>query len=128
MAATYLSRLVQVNQVIIDQVDIFQSDFYNRVTGLVPANVTLTLFFNNQAVAWPLSDGTGIVDSQIASGTVYWNELPNSSYGVRFFPNALGHWNLVIQFAPSPSQIISISYDVVNMPSLVESGLQVNFC
>lgn len=128
MTVTYRSRLVQANQVVIDQVDIFQSDFFNRVTGLDPTDVSVTLFYNNQVAAWPVVDGSSIIDSQVAAGKVYWGELANGSYGVRFFPNALGHWNLVVQFSPSPSQIVSLSFDVVNMPSLVESGLHASFC
>jgi len=129
MAATFRTRLIQVNQVVFDQVDIFQADFFTRVTGLTPADVTLTLMFNNQAVAWPLVDGTAVLDTQVVAGSVYWAELPNNAYGIRFFPNSLGHWNLAISYsAAPPSQIIGIDFDVVNLPLSVDSGLRADFC
>jgi hypothetical protein len=128
MAALYRSRLVQINQVIFDQVDIFQSDFFNRVTGLDPADVGLSVYFNNTLVTWPLVDGTSVIDSQVVSGSVFWNELASGAYGVRFYPNNLGHWRLVFTFAPSPSQVISLDYDVVNLPNFVESGVRASFC
>lgn len=128
MSVVYRNRMVQIQQVIFDQVDIFQSDFFNKVTGLQPSDVTLTLYFNNTATSWTLVDGSSVQDSQVVAGSVYWTELPNHSYGVRFFPNSLGHWNLTISFAPSPSQIISIDYDVANLPNSVDTGVRANFC
>ncbi len=128
MAATYRSRLTQVNQVAYDLVDIFQSDLFTRITGLTAADVTLTLMFNNAVVAWPLENGASVPDSQIASGTVYWDQLTNGSYGLRFIPNAIGHWNLWIAYSSSsPSQIVGISIDVVNAPT-PDTGIMVNFC
>lgn len=127
MAATFRTRLVQVNQVIFDQVDLFLPDQYNRVTGVPITDVTLTLFLNNVAVSWPLADGTGVYDNQVAAGTVYWNQLTNGGYGIRFYPISLGHWNLSINY-PGSSQIVTIDYDVVNLPLAVESGLTAGFC
>lgn len=128
MSVTYRTRQIQVNQVIFDQVDIFQTDFFARVPGLLVTDVTLTLFFNNTPVSWPLVDGTSVTDSQVAAGSVYWSELPNHAYGIRFFPNSLGHWNLSISYSPVPSQIVSIDFDVVNLPLTVDSGITANFC
>lgn len=128
MAATYRSRLVQVNRVIFDQVDIFQSDFFTRVLGLTPADVTLTLSLNNATVSWPLVDGSAVIDSQVVAGSVYWNQLVTGAYGVRFFPNSLGHWNLTISYALAPTQITLIDYDVVNLPVSVDPSLRVDFC
>lgn len=127
MPATFRTRLVQVNQVIYDQVDIFQVDQFNRVTGLLTTDVTLTLFLNNTLVSWPLVDGSSVIDSQVVAGSVYWTQLSNGAYGVRFFPNSLGHWNLNITY-PGTQQIIGISLDVVNLPLAVESGLTAGFC
>lgn len=129
MAATFRTRLIQVNQVVFDQVDIFLSDFFTRITGLTPTDVTLSLMLNNQAVAWPLVDGTAVDNTQVAAGSVYWAELPNGAYGVRFFPSQLGHWNLSISYSStSPAQIIGIDFDVVNLPLSVDSGLRADFC
>lgn len=128
MAALYRSRFVQINLVVFDQVDIFQSDFYNPVTGLGPSNVTLSVFFNNTLVTWPLVDGSSVIDSQVVAGSVFWNELSSGAYGVRFYPNNLGHWRLVFKYAPSPSQVISLDYDVKDLPNFVESGLTARSC
>ena len=129
MATTFRTRQLQVNQVVYDQVDIFQSDLFTRITGLQPVDVTLTLFLNNQVVAWPLVDGTGVDDSQVVAGEVFWNQLPNGGYGIRFFPNSLGHWNLAISYnSTSPAQIVAIDFDVVNLPLSVDNGLRADFC
>lgn len=128
MAATYRTRLVQVNQVVFDQVDIFQSDFFTRRTGLLPTDVTLTLFLNNAVVAWPLVDGSAVTDAQVVSGSVYWNELTNGAYGIRFYPNSLGHWSLSISYsAAAPNQIVSLDFDV-SSPSSSSDSLRVDFC
>jgi hypothetical protein len=128
MAATFRNRSVQINQVVFDQVDIFNSDFFNPVTGLLPASIGFTLTVNNQAVGWTLVDGVGVADGLIVAGSVYWSELPSSSYGIRFFPSSLGRWVLDFAFAPSPSQKIMLGFDVVNLPTFVEQGLRSSFC
>jgi len=120
--------MLQVNQVVYDQVDIFQSDFFSRVPGLTITDVTLSLTLNNVAVAWPLVNGSSVIDSQVVAGSVYWSELATHAYGVRFFPNALGHWNLSISYPLAPAQIIILDYDLVNLPISVESGLRADFC
>ena len=127
MSATFRTRLVQVNQVIFDQIDIFQVNQFNRVTGLLPTDVTLALSLNNTTVSWPLVDGTTVLDTQVVSGSVYWSQLSNGAYNLRFFPNSLGHWNLSITY-PGTSQIVSLDFDVVNLPLAVESSLTVGFC
>lgn len=127
MPATFRSRSVQVNQVIFDQVDLLSADQYTRIPGVSAASVTLTLFLNNTVVSWPLVEGALVTDAQVVSGSVYWNALPNQGYGVRFFPNQLGHWNLLIAY-PGTSQLISLDYDVVNLPLAIESGVTAGFC
>jgi hypothetical protein len=124
---TFRTRSVQANQVVFDQIDLFSADQYTRIPGVSASNVTLTLFFNNTLVSWPLVEGASISDGQVVSGSVYWTALPNQAYGVRFFPKALGHWNLAIDY-PGTSQIISLDYDVMNLPVGVEPGLTVGFC
>lgn len=121
MAATFRNRQVQVNRITFDQVNIFQSDQYNPVTGLIPSNVGLILTLNNQTVSWPLVDGTTVQDSQVVSGSIYWNQLTGGAYGIRFYANQLGHWNLTFSYAPIP-QLIVIDYDVVNQPAASQAS------
>lgn len=127
MAATSRNRQIQVNQVVFDQVDVFQSDFFNRITGLVPADVTLQVFLNNAPVSWPLVDGSGVTDGQVAAGSIYWTELSGGPYSIRFFPNVLGHWNLIFSYAPGPGQVINLGFDVINLPTTTDTGAQVSF-
>jgi hypothetical protein len=127
MSATYRNRQVQVNQIIFDQVDLFQSDGFNRISGLLPTDVSFALFLDNQVGNWPLVDGTTVFDGQVAGGSVYWAVLPNGSYGIRFFPSSIGHWTLTFSFAPTP-QIVTIDYDVVNIGQGTDPGFRASFC
>jgi hypothetical protein len=126
MAVTFRTRTVPSNQVIFDQADILSADQYTRIPGVSASNVTLTLFRNNTVVPWPLVEGASVSDGQVVAGFVYWTALPNQGYGIRFFPNSLGHWNLIIDY-PGTSQLISLDYDVV-LPLAVESGVTAGFC
>jgi len=126
MALIFRTRTVSVNQVIFDQADIFLTDQFTRAAGVLITDVTLSLLFNNATVNWPLVPGASILDTQVASGSVYWNNLPNSVYGLRFLPNSLGHWTLSIR-DPGHSQLVCLSYDVIRAPS-VDSGLIAGFC
>jgi hypothetical protein len=126
MSATFRTRAVQANQVVYDQVDLFLVNQYTRATGVQVTDVTLAVFLNNAVVAWPLVDGTSVTDPQVVAGLVYWGVLPNGSYGIRFFPNSLGHWNLTFTY-PGSTQIVGIDFDVV-APSSVESGVFAGFC
>jgi hypothetical protein len=127
MTTIYRTRTVQVNEVLFDQVEILQTDLFTRVTGLIPSNVSLFLRYNNNTANWPLVSGVDITDSQVASGSVYWNPLASGAYGLRFFPNALGTWVLELAYTGgSPNQRITITYDVFN-PLSVETGLRASF-
>jgi hypothetical protein len=127
MATTNRTRSVQANQVVFDQVEILQADLFTRVLGLVVADVVLTLTYNNIAVSWPLVSGTGTTDAQIASGSVYWDELPSGAYGLRFFPNALGMWSVEIAYSTGAlNQRVTVTYDVFN-PFPIEDELRVSF-
>lgn len=126
--ATTRGRLVTQNQVVYDQVDFFQSDGFTRVTGLTFSGVVLNVFFENVAQPWPLVNGLGVMDAQVASGQVYFNEVPGSPgfYNVRWRPNALGFWRLLITYVPG-QQIEAQDYDVVQSLPVVESGLSASF-
>ena len=126
--ATTRGRLVQINQVILDQADFFQLDGFTRVPGLTPTDLTGQLFFNNLLQPWPLILGSGVSDALVKSGNVYWNEVSGSTgiYNVRFRPNAMGYWRLLITY-PVGTQIMAQDFDVVSQIPLVESGLKASF-
>jgi hypothetical protein len=125
--ATTRGRLVQINQVILDQADFFEGDGYTRVTGLTPADLDCELYFNNSLQPWALIDGSSTTDSQVNSGNVYWHEVPGSPgiYNVRFRPNAVGYWRLLIAY-PVGTQIMAQDFDVTQYP-LTDSGLRASF-
>lgn len=107
---TTRGRLVYNNQVVYDQADFFQLDGYTRVPGLTPVQLSLEVYFNNVKQAWTLLLGMGIIEGQIASGHVYWDDL-GGAYGVRWRPNAVGYWRLLITYATG-AQILGQDYDV----------------
>lgn len=119
-------RVHPIHAPIIDQADFFQADFFTRITGLTNASLSLALFLNNVEVAWPLITGTGVSDVQIASGNVYFHELTVAGYyGVRFKPNAIGYWRVVLNYAVGV-QSVALDYDVVS-PAALPSGLKASF-
>lgn len=126
--ATTRGRLVQINQLILDQADFFESDGFTRVIGLIPSNLVSELFYKNVLQPWPLVDGSGVQDNLVKSGNIYWNEVPGSPgiYNVRFRPNAIGYWRLLITYAAG-TQIMGQDYDVVAQVPVVESGLKASF-
>jgi hypothetical protein len=126
--STTRGRLVQVNQVVLDQADYFQADGFTRVTGLTFASVIEQLFFNNALQPWPLTNGLGVPDIQITSGKVYFNEVPGSPgiYSVRFRPNAVGYWRLLVTYAPG-TQIMAQDYDVTPQAPSAAPGVKSSF-
>ncbi len=126
--ATTRGRLVQQNQVVYDQVDFFQSDGFTRVTGLTFSGVQLAVFFENVAQPWPLAQGLGVNDAQVASGQVYFNEVPGNPgyYNIRWRPNAVGYWRLLVTYVPG-QQIEAQDYDVIQGAPTIESGLSASF-
>lgn len=128
MSNTTRGRLVDNNQTVLDQADFFESDGFTRALGLVPAQLGSQLFFQNAIQPWPLISGVGISDSQIVSGRIYWLEVPGSPgiYNVRWRPNAVGYWRLIITY-PAGQQIVGQDYDVVQVASQTATGLKASF-
>jgi len=126
--ATTRGRLVQINQVILDQADFFQSDGFTREVGLTPSDLTSQIFHLNVLQPWPLVDGASVTDASVASGKIYWTEVSGSPgiYNIRWRPNSLGYWRLLITFAAG-TQIMGQDYDVVSQVPLAESGLRASF-
>jgi hypothetical protein len=108
---TTRGRLVYSNQVVYDQADYFQADGYTRVVGLVPSQLVSQTYYNNDLLAWPLVTGVGVSDAQIVSGRVYVQAISGGPYSVRFRPNAVGFWRLLLTY-PVGTQILAQSFDV----------------
>jgi hypothetical protein len=126
--ATTRGRVVYNNQTILDQADFFMSDGFTRVTSLSIVQVSASLFYLNQPQPWVLTSGLGVTNAQIAAGKVYWNEIPGAPgyYNVRFIPNAIGYWRLLITY-PAGTQIAAQDYDVIDTPPGTETGLKASF-
>jgi hypothetical protein len=126
--ATTRGRLVQVNQVVLDQVDYFQTDGFTRVVGLGTAQLVSKIFFNNVLQPWPLVSGLSVPDAQVVSGKVYFNEIPGTPgfYNVRFRPNAVGYWRNVLTY-PTGTQEAAQDFDVVSSALSAEGGLNASF-
>jgi hypothetical protein len=126
--ATTRGRIVQANQVVLDQVDFFESDGFTRVTGLIVSSLVSQIFYNNTIQPWPLVSGLGVTDVQVAAGKVYFNEVPGNPgfYNVRFRPNALGFWRNLLTY-PAGQQISAQDFDVVQNAPATEQGLSASF-
>ena len=124
---TTRGRLVYSNQVVFDQADFFQLDGYTRVAGLTSLQVSSEIYFNNTLMPWALVSGTGVSDNQVVSGKIYWLEIPNGPYGVRFRPNAIGYWRLLITY-PVGTQRLAQDYDVASGTGIAApTGLKTSF-
>lgn len=125
---TTRGRIVQANQVVLDQVDFFLGDGFTRATGLLPGDLVSQIFYNNIIQPWPLVTGTGVTDAQVASGKVYFEEIPGNPgfYNVRFRPNALGFWRNLLTYPPG-LQISAQDFDVVLAGPVTEQGLTASF-
>jgi hypothetical protein len=125
-----MSRLIAAGAVVYDQPDFYSSPG-TRATGVVLANLSLTLFVNNGLLSWPLEDGSAIADSSITAGSVYFNEISGSNgyYNVRFFPHQIGYWKLVLKHNALNQEVVK-EYDIIASGSLSPtstSGLNASF-
>lgn len=125
---TNRGRIVQANQVVLDQADFYQGDGFTRVVGLGPGNIVSRVFYNNSIQAWPLVSGNAVNDSQITSGRIYFHEIPGQPgfYSVRFRPDALGYWRTLLTY-PAGLQEMAQDFDVLQSAPTMESGLQASF-
>lgn len=106
-------RTLLIHAVAFDQVDLFQGDFFTRVTGLTTSNISVAMFYNNTVLPWTLVTGSGVADEQVVSGFLYFNELAVSGYyGLRFKPNATGLWRIVVNYTAGV-QTVALDYDVM---------------
>jgi len=125
--STTRGRLVYSNQVVYDQADFFQLDGYTRVPGLTILQVQSELYYNNVLQPWTLVTGLNVTDPQVVAGKIYWLPILNGPYGVRFRPNAVGYWRLLITYAVG-TQRLAQDYDVNAGTGIVSpSGLKASF-
>jgi hypothetical protein len=128
MSTTRGRLIAQQNLVVFDQADFFQMDGFTRVLGLIPSQLICQLFFNNEPQPWPLTTGAGVSDAQVASGKVYWVEVPGQPgiYNIRWRPNAMGYWRLLITYTAG-TQIMAQDYDVISPQGAADAGLKASF-
>ena len=128
MSQTTRGRIVQANQVVLDQVDFFEPDGFTRVIGLTVGDLINEIFVQNVRQPWTLVNGVGVTDAQVGSGTVYFNQIPGQPgfYNVRFRPNAVGFWRNLLTYTVG-TQISAQDFDVVQSAPLLESGLKSSF-
>jgi hypothetical protein len=105
-------RSVQAGRMVLDQVDLFDADGKTRSQGVTHDNLLLRVYAGATQLSWPLVSGVGVQDVQVAAGRVYWTELSTGFYHIRFFPNMVGPWRVLLTY-PAFDQATSLSYDVV---------------
>jgi len=126
---TTRGRLVYNNQVVYDQAQFFEViDGFTRVIDLTPSQLVLEVYYDNGVLTWPLVSGAGVLDAQVTSGQVYFDPTPTGLYGIRWRPNAVGYWRLLLSYPPV-LQVLGQDYDVhsgtgVEPPG---GGLKVSF-
>src|SRR4051812_42649719 len=112
---TVASRLISAGAVARAQVDFYAPPTSSvREAGILPATLSLSTFFNNSPIMWPLRDGTTVVDSSVVAGIVYFNEIVGAPgfYSVRFFPDKIGFWRLSVN-NPSLGVECNLEFDAV---------------
>jgi hypothetical protein len=124
---TIPARIVQTGRVLFDQVDVFSNNNITRTQGVASTDLGVRLYFNGVQVVWPVVSGFNVPDVQLVSGNVYWTEFEAGYYSVRFLPNAVGFWRLLLSWA-SGNRIFSLSYDVQPQTGLPDGiGLRSSF-
>jgi hypothetical protein len=118
-------RVLPINALTFEQVDFLQGDFYTRVTGLDESDLTLVAFINNAPLNWTLVSGNGVSNAQVKTGFFYLNEISSGYYGLRFRPNAIGFWRIVVNY-PAGVQSIALDYDILQ-PVDMTGGLKAQF-
>lgn len=121
-------RIVQANQVVLAQADFFEPDGFTRVAWLGPGSIEAQLFSNNTALAWTLVSGVAVTDAQVNAGQIYFSEIAGvlGFYSVRFRPDGLGYWRLVLSY-PTGRQTCVLEFDVVQSAPAMETGLRASF-
>lgn len=112
-----MARISYQGKLLFDQIDVLDPTDSSRVSGLTYEDFEVFLFKDNSAKYWFLQDGSSLVNQSISSGSVYFNEIPNSPgfYSVRFFPDGIGYWRIILRRILT-GQWYSADYDVIPNP------------
>jgi hypothetical protein len=106
---------------VFEQVDLFLGDGETRSTGVLVAGLQVVVHTGPTVLTWPLVTGVSIPDIRIAAGKIYWTEFSSGYYSIRFFPNVVGLWRVIVTY-PAHNQAKSYTYNVVaptsNVPTI----------
>jgi hypothetical protein len=112
---------------ILNQVDLFLADGKTRAQDVQTTDLLLRVYVDDSPLGWTLVSGVGVPDVRVAAGRVYWTEFSTGFYSIRFFPNALGVWRILLTF-PAHDQAVSLSYSVVpQVRNDLGSGMRASF-
>lgn len=120
------ARSVLPGKMILDQVDLFLGDGVTRAQDVVIANLELRVYVGSSQLDWTLLSGVGIPDVQVTAGKVYWTEFSAGFYNIRFFPNLVGLWRVVLTY-PTHDQAVSYVYDVSPASAAPGVGIRASF-
>ena len=119
-----MGRLVSAGTVIHSQVDLYNPPgSITRQPGVQPIHVAMKAFVNGTELGWTLEDGSSVVDSSIAAGSVYFNEIAAEPgfYVVRFFADRVGFWRIVLTVSMVQSEPI-LEFDIIASGALKPGG------
>lgn len=120
------TREVSSGQLVFDYVDLFLGDGFTRAQDVGPSSLSLRVFFNGSELSWPLISGVGVSETVMAAGKVYWQEFSSGYYSLRFFPNAVGMWRLVLGYG-AHDQAIALNYLAESPKPTGPQGLRTSF-
>lgn len=121
------TRIVTAGSMVLDNVDLFLADGRTRVVEVPVTDLQLKVFCNSGEVDWPLVSGVGVNDIRVVAGKVYWTEIADGFYNIRFFPSVLGLWRLILTYR-AYDQAVSFTYDVISRVSTNPStGVKTSF-
>ncbi len=115
-----MSQTVSSSSVAYAQPDFFLAG--SRLTGIVPNDLTPSVFANDVLLAWPLEDGSEVPDSAIQAGTVYFNEISSRPgfYSLRFWVDRVGYWRIVLLHQTAGEASVDVSSSTpVQVPQIL---------
>lgn len=109
------TRAVTAGALVFEPVDLFLGDGKTRAQGVTASALSVKVFLNSTDTGWPIVPGSTITDGRVAAGKVYWHEFSAGFYSLRFFPNQVGLWRVVLTWTAG-DQAISMTYDATAKP------------